>query len=244
MRYIASCSFGKGSIAAIACRMEHGEPIGEAVYCRIMFDDGTSAEYPEHEEWIHARAIPALESMYGIKTTVVQGKLTYLKQFYTRYVRSKEKKGLYYGFPGLKSPWCDDKLKSQPIKTWQKTAGEHAIIAGFTADEVERQSPGAIKGKLLPLVDYGITEAETYEICRRIGLLSPAYREGRNRLRCWFCHNQRLDDLRLLRREYPQLWARLLGLDCDSFRTFKPETAVKDLDNRFANEEAQISLWD
>jgi hypothetical protein len=35
MRYIASCSFGKDSLAAIICRMERGEPVEGAVYCRL-----------------------------------------------------------------------------------------------------------------------------------------------------------------------------------------------------------------
>ncbi len=56
MKYIASCSFGKDSLAAIITRMGHGEPVDGALYCRIMFDDETSAEFPEHEEWIHAHA--------------------------------------------------------------------------------------------------------------------------------------------------------------------------------------------
>ncbi|MCL1789894.1 MAG: DNA cytosine methyltransferase [Peptococcaceae bacterium] len=49
MKYIASCSFGKDSIAAIITRLEHGEPIDLALYCRIMFDDTISAELPAHE---------------------------------------------------------------------------------------------------------------------------------------------------------------------------------------------------
>ena len=69
-KYIASCSFGKDSIAAIICRLERGEPVDGALYCRIMFDDEISAELPEHEEWIHSTAIPMLESRYGVATTI------------------------------------------------------------------------------------------------------------------------------------------------------------------------------
>ncbi len=88
---IASCSFGKDSLAAIICRLEHGEPVDEAVYCRVMFDETISAEFPEHEHWIHNHTIPLLKSRYGIPVTIVQGEITYCKQFYTRYIRSKGK---------------------------------------------------------------------------------------------------------------------------------------------------------
>ena len=40
--HIASCSFGKDSLATILLALEHGEPLDEAVYCEVMFDKRTS----------------------------------------------------------------------------------------------------------------------------------------------------------------------------------------------------------
>lgn len=238
-KYIASCSFGKDSIAAITCRIEHGEPVDEAVYCRIMFDDEISAELPEHEDWIHNKAIPLLKSRYGVATTIVQSDNTYCKQFYTRYVKSKVRNGQYYGFPILIGPWCNSRLKVRPLEKWQKTAGEYKSIVGIAADEKKRIGRATVKGKILPLVDYGITEAEAFDICRKADLLSPAYNGGRQRLGCWFCHNQRISELRRLRHEYPYLWNRLLEMEKDSFRTFKPGKTVLDFEKRFSREDAK-----
>ena len=84
-RLIASCSFGKDSLAAIITAEAHGIHIDEAVYCRIMFDDTISAELPEHEDFIHSKAIPLLKSRYGIKTTIVQAKETYCSRFFSVY---------------------------------------------------------------------------------------------------------------------------------------------------------------
>jgi len=75
--------------------MEHGEPVDEAAYCRIMFDDETSAELPEHEEWIHEHAIPLLQSRYGIKTTIIQGERTYTDCFYSVFQKGKNKGRIY-----------------------------------------------------------------------------------------------------------------------------------------------------
>jgi 3'-phosphoadenosine 5'-phosphosulfate sulfotransferase (PAPS reductase)/FAD synthetase len=242
-RYIASCSFGKDSLAAIICRLEHGEPVDEAVYCRIMFDGHSSAEFPEHEDWIHNYAIPLLKSRYGIPTTIVQGERTYCSQFYTRYARSKTKNGQCYGFPLLKGPWCNSRLKVRPIQKWQKAAGDYLSIVGIAADELKRQKRDTVSGKILPLVDYGVTEAEAFDICRRADLLSPAYNGGRQRLGCWFCHNQRISELRRLRHEYPALWGRLLAMDKDSFRTFKPGATLSDFEERFTAEDNQLTLY-
>lgn len=242
-KLVASCSFGKDSLAAISVSEERGHHISEAVYCRIMFDADTSAELPEHEEFIHCKAIPLLESRYGIKTTIVQAEKTYCDYFYAQY-ESGGKVGRIYGFPFLRGPWCNTRLKTRPINAWQKSAGEYTAVVGIAADEKTRADRKTVNGKFLPLVQYGITENAAFEICKRGGLLSPAYNGGRTRLGCWFCHNQRLAELRRLRKEHPELWQKLLALDKDSPVTFKPCKSVLDLDCRFAAEEAQITLFD
>ena len=92
------------------------------------------------------------------------------------------------------------------------------------------------------MVDYNITEAEAFEICKEHGLLSPAYNDGATRLGCWFCHNQNLKDLRKLRRTYPELWGELLKIEKDSHYTFKPSSTVAELDKRFSEEEKQETM--
>jgi 3'-phosphoadenosine 5'-phosphosulfate sulfotransferase (PAPS reductase)/FAD synthetase len=240
LKYIASCSFGKDSLAAILCRVEHGEPVDEAVYCRIMFDKNTSAELPEHEDWIHNHAIPLLERRYGIKTAIVQAERSYTDCFYSRFQKGR-KVGRIYGFPFLMGGWCNNRLKTEPIRKWQKQLGEHTAIVGIAADETKRIDRNTAKGKILPLVDYGITETEAFEICRKSDLLSPAYNGGRERLGCWFCQNQRIGELRRLRAEYPALWEKLMALDRDSPVTFKPRQTLRYFEERFENEKSEMN---
>jgi 3'-phosphoadenosine 5'-phosphosulfate sulfotransferase (PAPS reductase)/FAD synthetase len=243
MKHIASCSFGKDSIAAIITRLEHGEPVDLAVYCRIMFNATISAELPAHEEWIHSYAIPELKSRYGIETAVVQPKKTYCEQFYTKYKKGNWA-GKIYGWPILRWAWCSSMLKLAALRTYQKQLGEYAEIVGIAADEIKRIPRALKKGQILPLVDYGITEAEAFKICQREGLLSPAYTKATRRLGCWFCHNQRIGELRHLRHAYPDLWELLLTLDNDSELKFKPDWTVKQLDQRFTEEDKQICLFE
>jgi hypothetical protein len=153
MKYIASCSFGKDSLASIITRVEHNEPVDEAVYCRIMFDAETSAEYPEHEEWIHGHAIPLLKSRYGIKTTIVQGRETYVDCFYRKY-ESGKKTGKIWAFPFLNGPWCNSQLKVRPMNAWGKSIGEYVQIVGIAFDEPKRSERDTVKGKILPLVEH------------------------------------------------------------------------------------------
>lgn len=237
MKYIASCSFGKDSIAAIIARIEHGEPIDEIVYCRIMYDDNISAEYPKHEEFIHNKAIPQLERRYGLKTTIVQSDRTYLDIFY-RVKQKGNRKGTIYGFPFMVGQWCNSDLKRSPLQKYQKSQGEHKTIVGIAADEPKRIQRALNKGQILPLVDYGITEAMAFDICRKHDLLSPAYSDVTERLGCWFCHNQKIGELKKLRKKHPQLWQELLKIEKDSPVTFRPRgQTVAALDTRFEQEE-------
>ena len=242
-KVIASISGEKDSLAALVTYIERGGRCDGAVYCRIMFDNETSAEYPEHEEWLHSKCFPTLEREYGVKTTIVQGPYTYQDCFYRQYAQGP-KQGRIYGFPFLRGPWCNTRLKTRPLKKFMKTLGEHTEIVGIAADEEKRIVRQTVTGKVLPLVKFGITEKEAAEICERRGLLSPAYSKGRSRLGCWFCHNQRIGELKRLYYDYPALWEKLARLDRDSPVMFKPGLSLTGLGWRFYNEGQQLSIFD
>ena len=84
--YIASCSFGKDSIATILLALENNKPLDRVVFSEVMFDheNGISGEIPEHIQWVYDTAIPKLESM-GLKVDVVKDKQDY-KSFFTNAV--------------------------------------------------------------------------------------------------------------------------------------------------------------
>lgn len=69
-KVIASISGGKDSLAALVTHIESGGRCDGAIYCRIMFDEKISAEYPEHEEWLHEKCFPTLEREYGVRTRI------------------------------------------------------------------------------------------------------------------------------------------------------------------------------
>lgn len=65
MKYLASCSFGKDSIATVLLALMHGEPLDGVIFSEVMFDiqRNISGEIPEHIEWIYNTAIPKLASL-------------------------------------------------------------------------------------------------------------------------------------------------------------------------------------
>lgn len=111
---------------------------------------------------------------------------------------------------------------------------------GIAADEPERIKRHTKPGYILPLVDIGWDEAYCRQWCEENDLLSPIYTTS-TRGGCWFCHNQGIPQLRLLRRDYPDLWQLLLKWDADSPVTFHPDgRTVHDFDKRFAMEDAGL----
>lgn len=80
--HIASCSFGKDSIATLLLALEHNEPLDRTVFAEVMFDHerGISGEIPEHIDWIYSTAIPKLRSL-GITVDIVKAKKDYVSFF-------------------------------------------------------------------------------------------------------------------------------------------------------------------
>ena len=108
---------------------------------------------------------------------------------------------------------------------------------GIAADEPERIARHTKPGFLMPLVEVGWDEAYCRQWCEERGLLSPIYTTV-TRGGCWFCHNQTVNQLRELRRDYPDLWAILMRWDSDSPTTFQPNgRTVHDYDKRFQLED-------
>ena len=137
---------------------------------------------------------------------------------------------------GTGAPSSRQEFSQSPRRRGAKKNIVHLL--GIAADEPERIARYIDKpGYLLPLVEAGWDEDLCGLWCQYEGLLSPVY-ENACRSGCWFCHNQGVEQLRLLRRNYPALWALLLKWDLDSPVTFHADGhTVHDFDRRFAMED-------
>lgn len=243
MKYIASCSFGKDSIAAILLAIRHQEPLDEAVYCEVMFDKDISGEIPEHREFIYGTAIPVLESM-GVKVRVLRAEQTYVGLFTGRITRGP-KKGLLRAFPICGRCAVQRDCKLRPIIQYQKSLPADTVqYIGIAKDEQERLL--RLSGNKVSLLDkYGYTEQDAKQLCREAGLLSPIY-EFTDRGGCWFCPNAKLRELRHLYDYHPELWRRMLELQALPGKVsekFNRTMTFADIDAIFRQEDAQQSLF-
>lgn len=154
--------------------------------------------------------------------------------FYLENLKGKYK-GRIHGFPMTykQKAWCNKRLKIEVLQKYQK---EGVWYLGIAADEEERFS-NLNSVRKSPLVEIGWDEKTCRKWCEDNDLLSPIYTTS-NRGGCWFCHNQPLDQLRILRRSYPEYWSLLLKWDKDSLVSFKADgRSVHDYDKRFELED-------
>lgn len=210
--YIASCSFGKDSIATILLALENNEPLDRVVFSEVMFDHekGISGEIPEHINWIYNTAIPKLESM-GIKVDVVRAKKDYVS-FFANAVGGGNFKGKLYGFPIGGRCIINRECKLNPIHRYYRQFKDYEIVqyVGIAQDEPIRLK--RLKDNQISLLaKYGYTESMAMRKCEEYNLVSPIYSLSA-RGGCWFCMNSKLSGYLHIRRNHPHLWNTLRQL--------------------------------
>lgn len=237
-KFIASCSFGKDSLATVLLAKEHSEPLDEAVYCEVMFDKGISGEVPEHRDFIYETAIPALERM-GVKVIVLRSKRTYVELFTGKVTRGS-RKGMVRSFPLCGKCAIQRDCKVRSIQRYQKALPPETVqYIGIAKDEQERLLR-LEEGRQISLLEkYNFTENDAWEFCRKAGLLSPVY-DFTDRGGCWFCPNAKRPELRHLYDHHPDLWARMLELQAipgKATEKFNRTQRFSDIDALFRQED-------
>lgn len=233
MQYILSLSYGKDSLACLGAIEELGWPLDRIVHAEVWATDTIPADLPPMVEF-KARADAIIKERWGIEVEHKSGKFTYQDIFYKVKRASRTRNnGNIYGWPLQRGAWCNSDVKMPPLRAIER--GNIAYV-GIAADEPNRFH-NLSDTKKSPLVATGWTEAMCREWCEVNDLLSPIYTTA-TRGGCWFCHNQPVNQLRLLRKNYPEYWALMLTWDSDSPVTFHADGhTVHDFDKRFQLED-------
>lgn len=236
MEHILSLSYGKDSLACLGAIDVLGWPLDRIIHAEVWATDTIPADLPPMVEF-KAKADAIIKERWGVTVEHVCAKTTYQESFYCIYGDGRHS-GAIYGWPFMRGPWCNSRLKRAAL---HRIGGIQYV--GIAVDEPKRfhNLSDVIKS---PLVAAGWTEARCRAWCEENDLLSPIY-TGAARGGCWFCHNQGVDQLRLLRKDYPEYWALMLKWDKDSPVTFKADGhTVHDFDWRFAAEDAGLVPMD
>lgn len=255
-QHVLMLSYGKDSLACLGAIEHLGWPIDRIVTAELWATDTLRAEYPPVVEF-KERVNDYIKRRYGITVepfcaTKVYGiekeKVTYNDIFYYK-PKAGKFVGTIKGFPMQQGSWCK-RLKVDALKAFAQQPGIVQYL-GIAADEPERVARYKDRADVrLPLVENGWDQGLCGLWCKYNGILSPTYTTASLRDGCWFCHNQGVAKLRLLRKDYPDLWAQLLEWDKDSPVTFKacsggsPGRTVHEYDKRFQMEDEGLIMPD
>lgn len=228
MEHIASLSYGKDSLAMLEAIKILGLPLDRIVTAEVWATETVPAEFPEMVEF-KKKADQIILDRYGIKVEHFRSKNTYDSSFHKIRTRGNHV-GTIYGWPTAKGKWC---LRDLKLDVLEKLDFPDTVkYLGIAADEPDRISRD-YKNARLPLVEIGWDEAYCRKWCEENDLLSPIYTDSA-RGGCWFCHGQGLEQLRLLRKNHPELWKMMLLWDSESPVPFRSDWhTIHDLDRRF-----------
>lgn len=223
-----SWSGGKDSTATLILMHEHGVPVRQVTYVRMMYDDVLPATLPVMTDFVD-RSIETIRS-WGYEVVVVKSKKTAVEIRDQIYHKSmyQVRNGKKYGITGFSRGKCNmTKTKVDSVKSVQDKDGYEMI--GYAADEATRlHRLGGKKQSILATL--GIYEEDTFDLCRRYGLLSPLYELGMERDGCFFCPSCAKREREYLHENHPELIALIYDLieQTDTPIEFMPNCWIRD----------------
>lgn len=237
---VVSLSGGKDSTAMLLGMIERGMQIDCILFC------DTGLEFPAMYDHLDK-----LERDIGRPITHIRSEHSYEYLMFETPVNRKhnssfaQKYGLIrkgYGWAGPRMRWCTSRLKDTPRERFLRPLREQYEVfeyIGIAADERYRLERPRNKAAshVHPLTDWGWTEAECLKYCYDRGYDWNGLYEHFKRVSCWCCPLQSLAELRQLYKYYPELWAKLKSWDRRTWRNFRADYSVEQLEARFHFEE-------
>lgn len=230
-KHIVSLSGGKDSTAMLLRMLKEGMPVDIILFC----DTGLEFE-------AMYRHIDKLERYIGCPITRLKSDKSFEYLFFDHLPRRKnpELEGRHgYSWAGPRNRWCTAMLKTRIIDRYlREISKEYDTVQyiGIAADEPQR-----IHEFRYPLVEWGMTETDCLSYCKERGFDWDGLYDIFHRVSCWCCPLQSLEELRKLRRHFPELWERLRYMDRHTWRSFLKNYSVEQLEVRFAFEEERTA---
>lgn len=240
MKYIASVSWGKDSTAMLLRLLIEHWPLDEVVFYNTTME--FQAVYATRD-----RMLPLLKAR-GIRYTELKPDYDFRWKMFEKEVHERGG-GTHYGYS-----WCGGACRwgtSDKLRIVRAYCGDAYQYVGIAADENKRFEKAKNKHKIMPLVEWGMTEPDCLSLCYDFGfdwLEKGAERPIRlydilDRVSCWCCCNKNLRELENIFLYLPQYWLGLKELQSRTNRPMKGHgKSVFDLEKRFELAARQLKM--
>lgn len=240
MKYIASCSCGKDSLAMILTILEKKFPLDY-----VLFFDAGKEFNSIYRNW---DKLTKVLDRYGIRYERLTPDRSFDYYFSEHEVKTrsgKPKKG--YSWCGGVCRWMTT-LKIDAINRFYRQFDKEVIVeyVGIASDERERiqfeRSDRTIK--VYPLIMLGMTENDCLVKCYKSGFNWTEANgidlyDVLDRVSCYCCRNKNLNELRAIYRHLPQYWQKLEEMQAKTKIPFRAGETIQDLESRFKTEVKQ-----
>ena len=215
MKYVASCSFGKDSLAMVLNLIERKYPLDEVVFYN------TGVEFQAIYD-IRDKMIPIFEE-HGITFTELKPKYPFEYMMFDKPVKYRDGSGIHYGYS-----WCGGQNRwgtGEKIQTILKYSKNAYQYVGIAYDEPHRFEKSKHELKLTPLVEWQMTEADCLKYCYDHGFYweenGVRLYDILDRVSCWCCANKNRRELKNIYQYMPEYWKRLKDFQSRTDRPMK-----------------------
>lgn len=224
MKYIASVSFGKDSLAMLLRLLEENKPLDEVVF----YDTGMEFKSIYN---IRDKIIEILKEK-NIKFTELKPKCSFEYCMFEKPVKSgkpNEHKG--YSWCGGSCRWGT----MEKIRTIEKYCQNAYEYIGIAIDEPKRLEKERRSNKIFPLAEWNMTEKDCLSYCYDRGF--DWIEDGIHLYDILDCANKNLKELKNYYLYLPTYWEKLKKLQSKTIRPFKyNKYSIFDLEKRFKGE--------
>lgn len=237
MKYIASCSCGKDSLAMVLMLIEKQFPLDYVLF----FDAGKEFE-SIYRNW---EKLTKILDKHGIGYQTLKPPKSFDYYFSEHVVNCRDgstKKG--YSWCGGCTRWMTS-IKVKAIESFYDLFIGETIVeyVGIAKDEPDRltlkRSDKTVK--VYPLVMWGMTENDCLVKCYKSGFNWTESNgidlyDVLDRVSCYCCGNKNLAELRAIYRHLPEYWEKLVNMQNNTSIPFRDDKTIQDLQIRFEKE--------
>lgn len=242
--HLVSLSGGKDSTAMLLGMIERGMQIDCILFCDTGLEFPAMYDHLDKLERDIGRPITRIRCEKSFEYLMFETPVA--RKADTEFIRKYGAIHKGYGWAGPKMRWCTSTLKDGPRERFLRPLREKYDVleyVGIAADEQYRLDRPRNKQEnhVHPLSDWGMTEADCLQYCYDRGYTWDGLYEHFKRASCWCCPLQSLSELRQLYRFYPALWAKLKEWDSRTWRKFRADYSVEELETRFTLENERLA---
>ena len=210
MKYVFSCGGGVQSTACLVLAAQNAIAYPTFVFANV----GNQAEDPRTIQYVE-KVLKPFAAYHKIEWVDLQrrrrdGTPVDLYEELHRPIRSIDiPVRMSNGAPGNRN--CTVEFKIKPIAKWIKRNAPGCTLGkGISTDEPHRATPSRENDGYVsayPLIELGISRSDCLRIVREAGLPQPP------KSSCWFCPYKTTDQWITMRRERPELFAKVTKLE-------------------------------